>query len=479
MARHILIADDDILQQRMIQKALEPHAGYTASIAQNGHEVLYYLKQKDDIDLVLLDLGMPEMGGFEALENLRENYPDLPVIIVTGSDDLRDAVNALKLGANDFITKPIHPERLITSINNMFETQTLEKEVKRLRKKAGEVGGFRDLIGHETGLKQVIGISERAAPSDIPILISGASGVGKELFAYAIHHASDRNKGAFIAINCGAIPEKLVESTLFGHEKGSFTGAVSKKSGKFLEAQNGTLFLDEIGELPLDAQVKILRAVQQQEIEPVGATNTVQVNVRIISATNRHLPREVKEGRFREDLYFRLNGIPIEIPSLSQRREDIPELTEHFIQHYAKQNNCEAPTLTDEAMEYLLQYEWPGNVRELETAIHRAVVLDTDGTISVRAFTHFLSNTSYLGHPELDITGEANGYIGLRNQQGQFKSLKAMEWEVMEEVLNAYQGNVVTASKALGIGKSTLYRRIDEEKGIDTPVEEPIEGTGA
>ncbi len=477
MTHHILIADDDILQQRTMQKALEPHAEYKSTIAKNGHEVLYHLKEQDDIDLVLLDLGMPEMGGFEALEKIREDHPDLPVIIVTSSEDLKDAVNAMKLGANDFISKPIYPERLLASVDKMFRTQTLENEVKRLKKKAGEFSSFSDLIGHDQGLKETVDISQRAAPSDIPVLITGESGVGKELFARAIHQASNRNKNPFIAINCGAIPEKLVESTLFGHEKGSFTGAINKKSGKFLEAQNGTLFLDEVGELPLSTQVKLLRAVQQQEIEPVGASTAIQVDVRVISATNRNLPREVKEARFREDLYFRLNGIPLEIPPLRQRRGDIQKLIEHFVEHYAQKNNSATPTLTDEATDYLLQYEWPGNVRELETAIQRAVILDTDGSISVSAFTHFLSNTAYMGQPDLNITGEINGHVGLRNQQGQFKPLKAMEWEIMEQVLNAYQGNVVAASKALGIGKSTLYRRIDEEKEGDT-LTEPVEDTG-
>ena len=462
MSHHILIVDDDQVQQTMIAKLVSRHFGCEISNAYNGKQALFFLKKDPTIDLVLMDLGMPEMNGQETLEKIREEFGNLAVIMVTGSEELSDAVACMQLGAHDFISKPVQPERLIASIRKAYETETLIKEVKRLRRKAGEVGSFDELIGHDQGLKQVVTIAERAAPSDIPILVMGESGVGKELFARAIHHASLRQSAPFVAVNCGAIPENLVESTLFGHEKGSFTGASGKKLGKFQEADGGTLFLDEVGELPADIQVKLLRALQQKEIEPVGSASSLKVNVRILSATNRNLQQEVAEGRFREDLYFRLNGIPIEVPPLRDRKQDIPALLEHFVQHFANQQQRDIPTLTDEALAFLTSFSWKGNVRELENAVFRAIVLDTDGLISADSFRNFLNESQLFSQsPDAVIP---DGYVSLYDANGEYKTMQDIEWDIIRQVLQKCDDNVVAAAKALGVGKSTLYRRIDEKK---------------
>ena len=322
MPTKILIADDDATQRRLIAMLLIKKLGYKIVEAENGREALSILdadQNEQSIQLIILDLRMPELDGFAVLEQINEKYPGRPVIILTGSQDVQDAVNAMQLGATDFMTKPVSSERMIVSVQNALKLSTLTKEVTRLKKQESGTFGFTDLIGYEGGLAQVVNISRKAASSDIPTLITGETGVGKEVFARAIHGESNRAGAPFIAVNCGAIPENLVESTLFGHEKGAFTGAIQKSAGKFREAEGGTIFLDEVGDLPLDAQVKLLRVLQQKEVEPVGAGRAVPVNVRIISATHRNLEDAVRAGKFRDDLYFRLNVFKIELPPLRGR----------------------------------------------------------------------------------------------------------------------------------------------------------------
>lgn len=464
MPAHILLVEDEFIQQTLVKEILVQAYACAVTTSRNGHEALYYLKQRHNniIDLVIMDLSMPDMGGFQTLAKIRELYAGLPVIILTGSEDLSDAVKSIKMGAHDFITKPVHAGRIITSIDNICKTQSLEKEVQRLRCKTGEAYSFENMIGHDSGLYDVVTVARRAAPSDIPVLITGESGVGKELFARAIHQASGRaNNGPFIAVNCGAIPEKLVESTLFGHEKGSFTGATTKRTGKFLEAHNGTLFLDEVGELPLETQVKLLRALQQHEIEPVGSSEPVYANTRIISATNRSLSVEIHEGNFREDLYFRLNGMPVDVPPLRTRTQDIPALLDYFIDYFARKHQRTPPVLQPEALDFLCSYTWPGNVRELESAIFRTVLLDTTGIVTKKSFQAFLKNTPAPHHATLQDQEDS---IVLVDNNGTMKTLDSLEWEIIGKALDRHQGNVILTAHALGIGKSTLYRRIESEK---------------
>ncbi|MCB2080998.1 MAG: sigma-54-dependent Fis family transcriptional regulator [Hyphomicrobiales bacterium] len=466
----ILIVEDEPSQRMTLARLAGEKLGYQVFQAENGKQALQVLKDSEHIQLVLLDLRMPEMDGLETLRTLRETHPTLPVIIITASDDLQDAVSAMQLGANDFIIKPVPLERLKISILNALKFYTLTEEVTRLKRSQSGETKFSDLIGHQDGLENAVTIGKKAAASDIPVLISGESGVGKELFARAIHGESRRAGKPFVAVNCGAIPEKLVESTLFGHEKGAFTGAVNRAIGKFREADGGTLFLDEIGELPHEVQVKLLRALQQKEIEPVGASKVVKVDVRIISATNRQLPEEVRAGRFREDLFFRLNVFPLTLPPLHKRSKDIPDLIQFFIERFAASENKPVRMIAPEAEKTLISHRWPGNVRELENAIFRAVVMAESDTLTKEDFL-MLEDLDYrftheqeLHHPPEGQTTAHPAFFNLLFEDGKMKKMADIEWEVIQYALTQAEDNVGQAAKLLGMSQSTLYRKLGERK---------------
>src|SRR5258705_4341986 len=380
MTQTVLIVDDDPVQRRLMETCISRSGLQTLTAPGGGPALdLLFSPKGEEVSLVLLDLMMPDVDGIQVLTKLRAANQDLPVIVLTAKGGIDSAVEAMRAGANDFLVKPTSPERIKVSIQNALKLGVLTGEVSRLKKKQQNQLGFADLIGKSFPMRQVIRLGERAAQSSIPILIEGESGVGKELIARAIQGCSDRAGKPFVTLNCGAIPENLIESILFGHEKGAFTGASDKHLGKFQEADGGTLFLDEIGELRLDMQVKLLRALQEGEIDPVGAKRPVKVDVRIISATNRDLAELTREGRFREDLYYRLNVFPVLIPPLRDRREDVPALAEYFVTRFAAEENKQVSGFTPEALALLDSYGWPGNVRQLENTIFRAVVLcDTD-----------------------------------------------------------------------------------------------------
>ena len=372
----ILIVDDDPTQRRLMRAVCEK-AGYPVLQADSGETALSLLQsvQGADISLIMLDLRMPGLGGMETLKRAKSFREDLPVIVLTAQGGIDTVVQAMQNGAADFFVKPASPERVIVSINNALNLTVLKGEVSRLKRKQEGSMGFKDLVGDSTALRHVIRLGERAAASNIPILITGESGVGKEMIARAIQGSSERARRPFITVNCGAIPENLVESILFGHEKGSFTGAVGKHGGKFQEADGGTIFLDEVGDLPPDMQVKLLRVLQEGEVDPIGAKRPVKVDVRVISATNRDLAEAVKQGKFREDLLYRLNVFPIVAPPLRDRPEDVPALIEHFIERYNAEERRDILGVQHEVLEVLKQQPWPGNVRQLENTIFRAVVL--------------------------------------------------------------------------------------------------------
>ncbi|HHN73445.1 MAG TPA: sigma-54-dependent Fis family transcriptional regulator, partial [Thermopetrobacter sp.] len=336
MATGILIVEDDPTQRRILEELIR-RFGHDPIAAEDAIRALEILASPTGrrIGLVILDLYMPEMDGLEFLEHLAARRSDLPVIVQTSEGSIETVVKAMRAGADDFVVKPVNPERLKISVQNLLKVNALTEEVRRLNKKVRGELTFDDLIATSPAMQQVIRLGRRAAESTIPVLIEGESGVGKEMVARAIHGESKRAGRPFVAVNCGAIPENLVESTLFGHEKGAFTGAVARHLGKFQEASGGTLFLDEVAELPLDMQVKLLRALQEGEVDPVGARRPVKVDVRIVSATNRDMIAMVKEGAFREDLFYRLNVFPIMVPPLRRRPEDIPPLVEHFIHRFA------------------------------------------------------------------------------------------------------------------------------------------------
>ncbi len=469
MNNTIVVVEDDAVQRLMITTLLEKKFAYKVLQSANGRDAVDLIKASTigDIAVVLMDISMPVMDGFEALREIRALRPDLPVIMLTGNDDVNVAVRAIKEGASDFILKPPIAAQLEVAIKNAIKLSSLTQEITRLRRdKSGELG-FDDLIGNQGGLKNSVSAGRKAASSDVPVLISGETGVGKELFARALHGESRRVGKNFIAINCGALPENLVESILFGHEKGSFTGATTKTIGKFREADNGTIFLDEIGELPLDSQVKLLRVLQQKEVEPVGSGKPVKVNVRIISATNRDLETEVRNKRFREDLYFRLNVLPIKLPPLRQRREDIIKLAEYFINRLAASESAAVKTLTPDAIDYLKECSWPGNVRELENLIHRALVMSEGDSISASELSllHSANAGRYLEQnstPQSAISTPENAdlQISLRNEKGIFKTMREIEAESMQKILAHYDNNITKAADILGIAKSTFYRKI-------------------
>ncbi|MEX0840106.1 MAG: sigma-54 dependent transcriptional regulator, partial [Parvibaculum sp.] len=392
MTQAILIVDDDPAQRRILEEVVN-RDGYRAIPVDGGAAALEYLEGPAgaDISLMILDLVMPGVDGMEVLKRTHPAKPNLPVIVLTAHGGIETVVNVMREGAADFVVKPVSPERLHVSMRNALKVNALTSEIGRLQKRQTGRLTFGDIIARSPAMDQVIRLGKRAAQSNIPILIEGESGVGKELIAAAIQGEGERAGRPFITVNCGAIPENLVESILFGHEKGSFTGASDKHAGKFQEASGGTLFLDEIGELPLDIQVKLLRALQQGEVDPVGSKKPVKVDIRLISATNRDLLQMVKDGTFREDLYYRLNVFPIHVPPLRQRKEDVPDLVAHFVRRLAAEEGKDVVGLSQTALDMLCAYDWPGNVRQIENTVFRAIVLCDGETLQVSDFPQIAS----------------------------------------------------------------------------------------
>jgi DNA-binding NtrC family response regulator len=498
MIQTVLIVDDDPVQRRLLEAAIA-RIGLSTLTAPGGGPALELLfsPKGEQISLMLLDLMMPDVDGIEVLTKLRAVNPDLPVIVLTAKGGIDSAVEAMRAGASDFLVKPASPERIKVSLQNALKLGVLSGEVSRLKKKQQNRLAFDDLIGKSSQMRQVIRLGERAAQSCIPILIEGESGVGKELIARAIQGCSERAGKPFVTVNCGAIPENLIESILFGHERGAFTGASDKHLGKFQEADGGTLFLDEIGELRLDMQVKLLRALQQGEIDPVGAKRPVKVDVRIISATNRDLAELTREGRFREDLYYRLNVFPVLIPPLRDRREDVPALAEYFVARFAVEENKPVAGFTPDALELLNSYSWPGNVRQLENTIFRAVVLCDTDALDVADFPQIASamgvtsreraqlpslasanaGTPVRGNAPAQLSGAEPYTIVAVDAAGQMRRLDELESEIIRMAIGYYNGRMSEVARRLGIGRSTLYRKLKDlglEEGADAPAEDEI-----
>jgi len=493
MPQTILIVDDDPVQRRLLEAAIT-RSGMNVVSAPGGQPALDLINgpRGDQISLLLLDLVMPDMDGMTVMQKLKVSHPELPIIVLTAKGGIDSAVDAMRGGASDFLVKPASPERITVSIRNALKLGTLTGEVTRLKKKVENRLVFDDLIGKSPEMRQVIRLGERAAQSNIPILIEGESGVGKELVARAIQGTSERAGKPFVTVNCGAIPENLIESILFGHEKGSFTGATDKHLGKFQEADGGTLFLDEIGELRLDMQVKLLRALQEGEIDPIGSKRPVKVDVRIISATNRDLAERTREGQFREDLYYRLNVFPISVPPLRNRRGDLVELARHFVQRFAAEENKPVTGLTPEASDLIERFDWPGNVRQLENTIFRAVVL-CDGTmLDVCDFPQIAAALGVearerrpMAHVEVSVPRgtqstpapvavAVNGSpyaMSATSADGHMRRLEDMEAEIIRLAISRYEGRMSEVARRLGIGRSTLYRKL-KELGLDQ-AEEP------
>jgi DNA-binding NtrC family response regulator len=495
MAHTTLIVDDDPTQRRLLQAQAEK-CGIQVLTASSGQEALDVLNgpKGAQVSLVLLDLVMPGMDGLTVLGNLRPTHPTLPVIVLTAQGGVDTAVAAMRAGADDFLVKPASPERIQVSIQNALKVKALTGEIQRLKKVSENRLSLGDLIAESPSMRTVLRLADRAAQSHIPILIEGESGVGKEVLARAIQGASDRAGKPFVAVNCGAIPETLIESILFGHEKGSFTGAVDKHIGKFQEANGGTLFLDEIGELRLDMQVKLLRAIQEGEVDPVGAKRPVKVDIRLISATNRNLQQQVEEGKFREDLFYRLNVFPMQLPALRERREDIAGLVELFIRRFAVEENKKIVGLDKPAMEMLQAYNWPGNIRQLENTVFRAVVLCDGECLRANDFPQIASQLGIAvdtTQPEepIEIVARPREPMGLQTSgggigstlavddlvasgvkltgiDGHLRKLEEIEHELIKLAIEKYDGHMSEVARRLGIGRSTLYRKL-REMGIE------------
>ena len=471
MGKTVLIVDDDPTQRRLLQAVIEK-SGFSTLQADNGDTALDMALSPDgsNIHVMMLDLVMPGRGGMETLEELKAKRPDLPVIVLTGKGSIDTVVKAMQMGARDFVVKPASPERIIVSIRNALEVNTLVSEVKRLKKTTNGGLTFNDLIGNAGSMRPVVAMGERGAKANIPILITGESGVGKEVIARAIQGASERSDKPFITVNCGAIAENLVESILFGHEKGSFTGANSKHLGKFQEAHTGTLFLDEVGELPLEMQVKLLRVLQEGEVDPIGSKRTVPVDVRIVSATNRDLAEAVKAGTFREDLYYRLNVFPIAIPPLRERSEDIPALLEHFIKRFNAQEQMNVIGAKPETIELLKSYEWKGNVRQLENTIFRAMILSDGHELKPHDFPQISglapamsTNAETTLSALVDATAPDEAVTFL-DREGHLRSLEEIERDLISFAIENYSGHMSEVARRLGIGRSTLYRKVREHE---------------
>lgn len=479
MAKTVLVIDDDPTQRRLLSAAVEK-AGFGCRTAPDGETgVSIATDANAGADVVLLDLTMPGLSGMETLEMLYSRRPELPVIMLTATSGIDTIVSAMRAGAVDFIVKPANPERVVVSIRNALKLSSLSGEVKRLTRKSEGGMSFEDMIASAPIMRQVLRLGNRAAASDIPVLILGESGVGKEVIARCIQGASERSGAPFISVNCGAIPENLVESILFGHEKGAFTGAVSRSAGKFVEADGGTLFLDEVGELPLDMQVKLLRALQEGEVDPVGARRPVKVDVRIISATNRDLAGRVKDGAFREDLYYRLNVFPIDMPALRERIEDIPALTEHFITRFNASEGTQILGASDDTLKMLCNHDWPGNVRQLENAIFRAVVLcegeylqpfdfpQISGMIpDIAQLPAAPARSPAADNPLLQAVASDTASPVAIMEDGEVRSLSDVERDLIAYAIDFYAGHMSEVSRRLGIGRSTLYRKV-RDYGLD------------
>ncbi|MDK9708953.1 MAG: sigma-54 dependent transcriptional regulator [Desulforhopalus sp.] len=443
----ILVVDDDSDHLGML-RAMAKSLGHTVDCAIDGQDAVKKIQVKP-VDLVLMDGCMAHLDTLEALRRIKDYNPTVPIIIMTDFSSVDTAVEAMKMGAYDYLTRPLNFEEMARIVNRAMNHLQFASENRILKEKIATDKGFHNLIGSSAAILQVVELARTAAPTEATILITGESGTGKEIFAKAIHANSSRKKGSLITVNCAALSETLLESELFGHEKGTFTGADRQRHGRFMQANHGTIFLDEITEIPLPMQSKILRAIQEREIQRLGSDEVLHVDIRIIAATNRNLEEEVRLGRFREDLYYRLNVVNIHIPPLRARMEDIPPLANHFLHKYMEKNRKELKGFTPMAMDILCKSPWPGNVRQLENVIERAVILSNSPSISDKELPEALT-TSYHQHNENE--GEILGLGG--------KSLKEIESKAIQETLEQTRGNKSEAAKRLNITRTTLNNKL-------------------
>lgn len=455
MNETILVVDDEQDIRTALAGILEDE-GYRTAFARDGIEALEMAKRERP-DLVLLDIWMPRLDGLDTLQRLKEVHPALTVVMMSGHGTIETAVRSTKLGAFDFIEKPLSLEKVLVTVRNGLDTGRLREENDALR--ALTTRGY-EMVGETPVMRQLKEQIRLVAPSNASVLVTGENGTGKELVARAIHRASPRHGKAFIEINCAAIPEELIESELFGHEKGAFTGALAQKKGKFDLADGGTIFLDEIGDMSLKTQAKVLRILQERKFERVGGTKTIEVDVRVIAATNKDLPEEIRAGNFREDLFYRLNVVPFTVPPLRDRGDDIPLLLEHFLDQLARREGQERKTILPETVAVLKRYDWPGNVRELRNIVERLVIM-TPG----RAITpdHLPESLTGGGHHRDGAPGRAGGAMELSSLR---EAREEFEKEFIIQKLEEHGWNISRTAEAIELERSNLYRKM-KSYGID------------
>ena len=453
MKAKILVADDETSHRQMIEAVLAAE-GYEVTQAEDGQAAISAVEDRF-YDLVIMDVRMPNVDGIQALQKIKQISPDIPVIIMTAYASVGSAVDALKSSAYDYLIKPLDIDELKILVDKALRHHQLEQENVYLKERLGDRFDFSNIIGRSPSMTRLFETVALVAPSEATALIVGESGTGKELIANAIHQNSPRKDRPFIIVNCAALPETLLESELFGHEKGAFTGAIARKQGRFQLAHNSSIFLDEIAEMTPATQAKILRVLQEREFEPVGSTQTIKVATRVIAATNKNLEEEIQAGRFREDLYYRLNVVTVDLPPLRQRREDIPLLADFFLKQYAQKNRRLITGFTPRATDLLMRYEWPGNVRELENIIERAVIMARGEMITPLEFPNDLQNLDEaLKESRIDLTPG--------------RSLKEVEKVLILRTLEETGGNRTHAARILGISRRTLQLKL-KEYGINPP----------
>jgi len=472
--RCLLLIDDEPAQRRLVT-AIGARAGWWVRGANDLDQAREMAAdpQEPKWDAILLDHWLPGEEGAALVREVKEIRPDLPLLVLTAQSTVACAVDAMRAGASDFLVKPIAPDRLLTALNSATDRRRTTGELRPLSEKISKSLGFEEIVGSAPAFRAALAVAAKAARARAPVLLEGESGSGKEILAQAIHAASPRGKKLLHVVNCGAIPENLVESVLFGHEKGSFTGAFDRHIGRFEDAEGSTLFLDEVGELPLETQVKLLRAIESGEFQRLGSRVTQTVDVRIIAATNRRLVEEVAKGRFREDLYYRLNVVHVPIPPLRDRISDLPALARHLMSRIAEQPGMRHLSITDDGLAVLMSYGWPGNVRQLQNALFRAAVLCESDALTAADFPH-IANEAGHGRRSDDFHAKPlNGQsstaayahgpgITLYQADGNLRPLEAIEADVIRLAIGHYRGRMTEVARRLGIGRSTLYRKLGE-----------------
>jgi DNA-binding NtrC family response regulator len=476
--RCLLLIDDEPAQRRLVT-AIGARAGWWVRGASDFESARRMLTdpQEPRFDAILLDHWLPDAEGTDLIRKVRELRPGLPLLVLTARNSVSVAVDAMRAGASDFLVKPLAPDRLLLALDAATDRRRSGRELRPLSEKIAKPLGFEEIVGSAPDFRAALAIAAKAARARVSVLIEGESGSGKEIVAQAIHAASPRGRKKLHIVNCGAIPENLVDSVLFGHEKGAFTGAFDRHIGRFEDADGATLFLDEVGELPLETQVKLLRVIESGEFQRVGSRISQTVDVRLIAATNRRLAEEVAAGRFREDLYYRLNVVHVQIPPLRERISDIPALTRHLLHRIAEQPGMRPLSISDEGLAVLMRYGWPGNVRQLQNALFRAAVLCEGDALTAADFPQIAAE-SRLGRRADDYHAQrlsgasanaafASGAgVNLYDSDGNLRPLEAIEADVIRLAIGHYRGRMTEVARRLGIGRSTLYRKLGE-LGID------------